>query len=90
MPRRKFPFDYVQDSLAKSISGATSPLSSSRGACFLDFDSDGKPDLFLVAAGNGKSRLLRNLGRGKFEDVTDKAGLANVGEGLRLRCRRFR
>ena len=77
----EIPVHYVQDSLTKTVSGAASPLPASRGACFIDFDDDGKPDLFLVAAQKGKSRLLHNLGEGKFEDVTDKAGLADVGEG---------
>jgi tetratricopeptide (TPR) repeat protein len=46
------------------------------GACFFDYDSDGKPDLFLADDGpeNG-SVLYHNLGNGKFEDVTKKAGL---------------
>jgi tetratricopeptide (TPR) repeat protein len=53
----------------------------SNGACFLDFDGDRKPDLFLVGGANGKSHLLRNLGGGRFDDVTAKAGLNVVGEG---------
>jgi tetratricopeptide (TPR) repeat protein len=76
----EIPVHFLQDSLSKRVS-ANTPLSASRGACFIDFDSDGKIDLFLVAAGKGKSRLLRNLGEGKFEDVTEKTGLAGVGEG---------
>jgi len=46
------------------------------GACFLDFDNDGHPDLFLAGGGaQGGMALFRNTGRGKFEDVTQKAGL---------------
>jgi tetratricopeptide (TPR) repeat protein len=55
---------------------------ASNGVCLFDYDGDGKPDLFLVAAGEGKSRLLRNVGGGKFENVTETAGLAGVGGGL--------
>ena len=43
-----------------------------------DFDRDGYPDLFVT--GYPRSRLLRNTGKGRFEDVTDRLGL-NV-EGL--------
>lgn len=77
----EIPVHYVQEPFPKGNSGATTPLPATRGACFIDFDGDGKPDLFLVAAGKGKSHLLRNLGDGKFEDVTERAGLARVGEG---------
>lgn len=46
------------------------------GACFLDYDGDGRVDLFLADNGpNGGLSLFHNLGEGKFEDVTTKAGL---------------
>jgi len=46
------------------------------GACSFDFDSDGHPDLFLAAGGEqGGMALFHNAGRGRFEDVTQKAGL---------------
>jgi len=46
------------------------------GACFFDFDNDGRPDLFLADDGTrGGIALFHNTGRGKFEDVTEKAGL---------------
>ena len=55
----------------------------STGACFFDYDGDGKPDLFLVSAGaDGVSRLLHNLGGGRFEDVTEKSGIALKVGGL--------
>jgi tetratricopeptide (TPR) repeat protein len=45
------------------------------GACFLDYDGDGKIDLFIADNGpQGGMALYRNLG-GKFEDVTKSAGL---------------
>ena len=46
------------------------------GACFLDYDNDGKIDLFLSDnGGQGGVALYHNLGNGKFEDVTKRAGL---------------
>ncbi len=72
---------YTQESLAKRIVGGAGSIDGSRGACFIDYDGDGKPDLFLVAAGTGSSHLLRNAGNGKFEDVTEKAGLGGLGAG---------
>jgi tetratricopeptide (TPR) repeat protein len=51
-------------------------LYQSPGACFLDYDADSRIDIFL--ANNGAHwgmSLYHNLGNGKFEDVTKKAGL---------------
>ena len=46
------------------------------GACFLDYDGDGLPDVFVVDNGpEGGLGLYHNIGAGKFEDVTRKAGL---------------
>jgi tetratricopeptide (TPR) repeat protein len=53
------------------------PLSSSgNGACFVDYDGDGLIDLLLTDGGHGGGlSLYHNLGNGKLEDVTKKAGL---------------
>ena len=70
------------------------------GVAFLDFDKDGLEDLFFVTGGETpksksstppRNALYRNLGDGKFEDVTEKSGLARMpflrnGRG----CGRFR
>ncbi len=46
------------------------------GACFFDYDNDGKLDLFVADNGTlGGMSLYHNLGNGKFEDVTKKAGM---------------
>jgi hypothetical protein len=60
---------------------------TSGGVAIFDYDSDGLPDVYFVngstmAALDGKEKppraaLYRNLGNWKFEDVTDKAGVAN-------------
>src|SRR5271155_1136689 len=53
------------------------------GACFLDFDGDGMPDIFVADNGPaGGLGLYRNLGGGKFEDVTRKAGFDPTAHGM--------
>ena len=42
-----------------------------------DFDGDGKPDLFVTYWRQG-AVLYRNLGNGKFQDVTEQAGLKDL------------
>jgi hypothetical protein len=42
-----------------------------------DYDDDGHPDLYV--SGYRRSLLYRNTGKGGFEDVTDKAGVAGAG-----------
>ncbi len=57
------------------------------GAAFLDYDNDGRLDIFLVAGPDPKSpnavtnRLYRNLGQARFDEVTQQAGLAKTGWG---------
>jgi len=68
------------------------PETMGSGCAWLDYDVDGWIDLFLVnsmywpedATGGGPSRpaLYRNLGDGRFEDVTQAAGLADESYGM--------
>jgi hypothetical protein len=59
------------------------------GVAWLDYDQDGLLDLFLVQGGTflgpASSRptckLYRNLGGGRFKDVTEEAGVGHVGCG---------
>jgi hypothetical protein len=44
------------------------------GVAVGDYDNDGRLDLYITAF--GPNRLLRNLGNGKFADVTTAAGVA--------------
>jgi TPR repeat protein len=53
------------------------------GACVIDYDGDGKPDIFLVNSnGKGNAALYRNLGGGKFLNVTQSAKLDVSGDGM--------
>jgi enediyne biosynthesis protein E4 len=60
------------------------------GVALFDFDNDGLLDVFLVNAttldrdgpgASATSHLYRNLGRLRFEDVTERAGLSRVAWG---------
>src|ERR1039458_9812296 len=51
--------------------GGEGALLAGPGACFLDYENDGKIDLFLPDNGTQNSMsLYHNPGNGKFEDVT--------------------
>ncbi len=56
------------------IDSKQSPISASylgAGACFLDYDNDGKIDILLSDNGaSGAMSLYHNLGDGKFEELT--------------------
>lgn len=75
---------YKEQPFVPAASGDRSKIpGSSTGACFIDYDGDGKPDLFLVSALDDRaSRLLHNVGDGRFVDVTEDAGIALKGSGL--------
>ena len=60
------------DPQRQSPSNRILPLLGS-GACFTDFDTDGRPDLLLLG-GTRQVTLYRNSG-GRFTDVTARAGL---------------
>jgi len=69
--------------VSKSAGGSRVEIGPGTGACFFDYDGDGKPDLFLVnGTADEASHLLRNLGDGRFEDVTKEAGIQLTGSGL--------
>jgi Flp pilus assembly protein TadD len=53
------------------------------GACIIDYNGDGKPDIFLVDAdGRGNAGLYKNLGYGKFVNVTREAKLEIHGPAM--------
>src|SRR5881396_2259635 len=70
------------------LSGQTSSVKW--GTAFVDFDNDGQPDIFIATGGiyppglsgkrpkakenEGKKILYRNLGNGRFEDISEHSG----------------
>jgi tetratricopeptide (TPR) repeat protein len=69
------PTELVGSDAALETAGSFPNLVGS-GACFFDYDGDGRADLFVTNLGHeGGLALYHNLGNGKFEDVTRKAGL---------------
>ena len=52
------------------------------GACFFDFDGDGRPDLLVVRGPSAKPVLYHNLGNGRFRDVTSGSGIALPAPGI--------
>jgi len=63
--------------------------SAGTGAAWLDYDGDGRMDLYLVngwrldgrrVVEKGKNALYRNRGDGTFEDRTEQAGVAGEGQ----------
>ncbi len=67
--RERYPKDWIE--------------SVGPGACFLDYNNDGLIDIFTSDEGTrGGLALYQNLGSGKFEDVTEKAGLDSHVHGI--------
>ncbi len=84
------PVKFVAVTTEAGLAGTPSPDAGSGlasyfgpGACFFDYDGDGRPDIFLADNGPaGGLALYHNLGSGKYEDVTKKAGLDSSLHGI--------
>ncbi|HLE96018.1 MAG TPA: CRTAC1 family protein [Candidatus Thermoplasmatota archaeon] len=67
-------------SFVRAPTTETHPMESLTGAVAVgDADGDGWPDFYV--ADHGPDRLFRNQGDGTFEDVTERAGIADPAAG---------
>ena len=65
---------WFTNSLPESRSLTNTILPNGSGVAAGDIDGDGRCDLFFSGLGGG-SRLYRNLGNWKFQDITEQAGI---------------
>ena len=65
---------FVRDASAQS---GVALARGARFAAFVDYDNDGWLDLFAIG-GDDRGHLFHNRGNGTFEDVTGRAGIADV------------
>ncbi len=56
--------------------GQSGENTSAMGPVFVDFDQDGRVDLWV--SDSKYNRLMRNAGQLKFEDVTERAGISQL------------
>jgi len=88
------PIHFSSRSIAFSLDSSETqqrhaPETMAGGVAVLDYDRDGKPDIFFTNGANINSlkkdspkywnRLFHNNGDGTFTDVTEKAGLKGTG-----------
>ncbi len=95
-PQASSPFRFAEVARESGIdfrhfSGMTAarhfPTANGSGVAFLDYDGDGKLDVYyasatllpLGSATKGPNRLFKNEGGGKFRDVTGSSGLGFAG-----------
>ena len=91
-PKTEMPAWFEEDALgrglrfrleAKLAEAPRLPEIVPGGGAALDFDDDGWMDLVLLqATGEGGRRLFRNVGDGRFQDVTNGSGLEGADFGM--------
>jgi tetratricopeptide (TPR) repeat protein len=80
------PVSYSQERVASTNAANPNLVATpgpSAGACFFDFDGNGRPGLFFVSASTAsRGMLLRTNRNGRFEDATANSGIDVKTPGL--------
>jgi hypothetical protein len=71
--RNNHDFTFTECGEQAGVANGNDAQNASAAAIWLDFNNDGRPDLFVVRFGH--NQLFENLGNGKFKDITRQAGL---------------
>jgi hypothetical protein len=71
--RNNHDFTFTECGAKAGVADGNDTQNASTDALWLDYNNDGRPDLFVVRW--GRSQLFENLGNGKFKNVTRQAGL---------------
>ena len=78
LPSVKTGIDLVHQFPENAPSSLLNDQCAAGGVCIGDYDGDGLPDIYFTNYDKG-SRLYRNLGNWRFEDVTAVAGVVGIG-----------
>ena len=73
-------FTFTDVAGAAGVAAGNDASNASADALWLDYDNDGRSDLFVVRF--GKSQLFKNLDGRKFREVTREAGLDRAGNAI--------
>ncbi len=63
------------------VSAGVADANRTSGVCAGDFNADGLFDLYSVNISSPSNVLYKNLGNGKFQNITATAGVGDVGDG---------
>ncbi len=78
--RNNGDFTFTDVAAEAGVAAGNDASNASADALWLDYDNDGRPDLFVVRF--GRSQLFHNLGGGRFADVTREAGLDRYANAI--------
>jgi len=73
-------FTFTDVAAQAGVAAGNDGENASADALWLDYNNDGRPDLFVVRFGH--SQLYENLGNGRFRDVSKRSGLDRYSNAI--------